>query len=200
MNGPDQPPQEADAEHASPVVDNRPIWVPTRRPVLRFITLFAAYMLPFTIFFYAVLTKTDLFQSYLNLNASASAAVLRVFGEEASSVGNRLESPRSSLQIRHGCDAILPTALFLSAVFAFPVFLRLKWTAILLGSSALLVINLVRIITLYYARIYKPDWFHALHVDVWQPAFIFLALFFWVMWALRATKPVAQPQPAVQDH
>ena len=164
--------------------------------MLRFITLFAAYMIPFTVFFYAVLTKTDIFQSYLNLNASASAAILRVLGEEASSEGPALRSPRSSLQIRHGCDAILPTALFMSAVLAFPIFLRLKWTALLLGSGALLLINLIRIITLYYARIYKPDWFHALHVDVWQPAFIFLALFFWIVWALRATKPVAAPAPS----
>jgi exosortase/archaeosortase family protein len=87
----------------------------------------------------------------------------------------------------------LPTALFVSAIVAFPVTMRSKWSAILVGTGALLTINLVRIITLYYTRIHRPDWFHAMHVDVWQPAFIFLALFFWVVWALRATRP-----PAVQ--
>ncbi len=196
MNASDPPPQSASTTYRH---DDQPIWIPTHRPVFRFIALFAVYMGPFTIFFYAVLTKTDMFQSYLDLNASASAAVLRQFGEQATADGPALRSPRSSLQIRHGCDAILPTALFLSAVLAFPIYLRLKWTAILFGSTALLLINLVRIITLYYARIYKPDWFHALHVDIWQPAFIFLALFFWVMWALRATKPAPHPQPDMQD-
>ena len=119
--------------------------------------------------------------------------VLRVLGEDATSSGPSLRSPRASLEIRDGCDAILPTALFVSALVAFPVTMRLKWWAIFLGSTGLLLINVVRIVTLYYTQIYRPSWFHAMHVDVWQPAFIFLALFFWVMWALRATRmPVLQ--------
>ena len=174
------------------------VWIESKRPILRFVLMFALLMGPFTVFFYSILTDTALFNRYLDLNAAVSAGVLRVLGEDASSTGQSLRSPRASLEIRHGCDAILPTALFVCAILAFPVVMRVKWTAVWLGSAALLLLNLVRIITLYYTRIYKPDWFHAMHVDVWQPAFIFLALLFWVIWALRATR-VPEPQPVPSD-
>lgn len=36
--------------------------------------------------------------------------------------------------------------------------------------------------SLYYTGIYFPSAFRTMHVDVWQPAFIGLALFFWVIW------------------
>ncbi len=179
------------------------VWIETERPVLRFVLSFALLMGPFTLFFYGALTRTSFlepylhvnaaFEWYLDLNAAASAVVLRTFGEDATAEGQSVRSPRASVEIRYGCDAILPTALFASAILAFPVTMRTKWTAIIVGCGALLAINLVRIVSLYYVRIYRFDWFHALHVDVWQPAFIFLALLFWVMWALRVTRvPVPQ--------
>jgi exosortase/archaeosortase family protein len=165
------------------------IWVPSQRPILRFILTFIVIMGPFTLFFYGVLTKTAVFQSYLNLNAQVSALILRTFGEQATSNGPSL-SGAISLEIRHGCDAILPTGLFTAAVLAFPIVMRLKWAAILIGGAGMVALNLVRIISLYYTQLHKPQWFHTMHVDVWQPAFIFLALLFWVIWALRATRPV----------
>jgi len=182
----------ADRERAEP--GRSPVWIETKRPVLRFVLLFAFLMGPFTLFFYGFLTSATVFESYLHLNTAVSAKILRVFGEDAAADGTSLRSSRASLEIRHGCDAILPTALFVSAVVAFPVSIRSKWSAIFLGSGTLLTINLVRIISLYYTRIYYPKWFHPMHVDVWQPLFIFLALFLWVVWALRATRV-----PTVQD-
>lgn len=175
-----------------PLADADSPWIPTRRPILRFAGLLALIMVPFTAFFYGVLTKTAIFERYLHLNAEVSARLLRLFGEDAKASGPTLSSPACSLEIRHGCDAILPTALFMAAILAFPVKMRTKWTALVLGSAALLVINLVRIITLYYTRVHRPSWFHSMHVDVWQPAFIFLALLFWIIWALRATRPPVQ--------
>jgi hypothetical protein len=35
-----------------------------------------------------------------------------------------------------------------------------------------------------------------MHVDVWQPAFIFAALLLWILWALTVTRtPPAGPAP-----
>ena len=55
-----------------------------------------------------------------------------------------------------------------------------------LGTLSLLVLNLVRIISLYYTGVWFPRAFDAMHIDVWQPIFIFLPLVMWVVWA-RAT-------------
>ncbi len=163
----------------------------SKGPIFRFAIGFALLMGLFSVFFYGVLTDTRLFQWYLNVNASASALVLRLFGDDARATGDILQSvtTNASVQIRHGCDAILPAGLFVTAILAFPVALRLKWPGILLGTSILVSLNLVRIISLYLVRAHWPDWFHTMHVDVWQPAFIFFSLSFWILWALWATKP-----------
>lgn len=160
-------------------------------PVFRFVATFAVLMAAFSVFFFAYFTRGETFERYLELNAEVSGAILRALGAAAKVSGTAISSPAGSLQIRHGCDAIFPSALFVGAVLASPVSFRAKIPGMLIGSVVLLSINLVRIISLYYVQVYAPKLFHIMHVDVWQPAFIFLALFFWVLWAVRATRSQA---------
>lgn len=152
----------------------------------------------FAAFFYGVLVDSRPFEWYLGLNARVSALLLQLLGDDARAVGAVVQSSRFRVEIRHGCDAILPAGLFVTAVLAFPVALRLKWLGMLAGTAVLLAVNMVRILSLYYTGVFWPQHFHTMHVDVWQPVFVFLALFFWILWALWATKP-APPTPAAAD-
>lgn len=52
----------------------------------------------------------------------------------------------------------------------------------LLGTLCLLLLNVVRIVSLYYSGVYCPRMFEVLHVDLWQPVFILLPLVLWLMW------------------
>ncbi len=164
-------------------------WWGSKGPVFRFVVSFSVMMSVFAVFFFAYFTNTVAFDAYLRLNADVSARLLRLMGDDATAAGFSVTSARASVQIKHGCDAIFPSALFVGAVLASPVRFRSKIGGMFIGSVVLLTINLIRIITLYYTRIYAPDYFHMMHIDVWQPAFIFLSLLFWVLWALRATRP-----------
>jgi exosortase/archaeosortase family protein len=145
-------------------------------------------MAVFGVFFFAYFTETAFFESYLELNARVSGDILRWLGEDVRVARASISAPGVALTIRHGCDAIFPSALFLAAVIASPVPFKSKLPGMFLGSVVLLSINLIRIISLYYVQLHIPTWFHAMHVDIWQPAFIFLALFFWILWAVRATR------------
>ncbi len=159
-----------------------------KRPVFTFVVTFAVIMVPFTVFFFGYFSATGPFETYLNWNAIVSGWLLNLFGEGVRVSGAGVMGQNCSLQIKHGCDAIFPSALFVAAVLASPLRFRLKIPGILVGTVVLLSINLVRIVSLYYVRLYIPEWFHIMHVDVWQPAFIILALLFWIIWALRATR------------
>jgi len=157
--------------------------------VFRFVALFAAIMVPFSAYFFGVFTQGALFQGYLVLNAKLAAGLLALLGSEVVAEGAAIHSPTVSLQIRYGCDAIFPSALFVAAVLASPVPFRSRLPGLLIGTVVLLGINIVRIATLYWAKFaFGRAWFHWLHIDIWQPAFVFLALLFWVIWALRATR------------
>lgn len=174
---------------------NRNVWVGSKKPVFMFVGTFVLLMgLFYAITFVDALEKNVL-PGLMRLNASASAMVMNVFGEGAEADGTTLRSKRNSVNIAHGCDAIEPIALFVAAVIAFPAPWKTKLPGLLIGTFVLTALNIVRIISLFYVGIWKPSWFDRMHEDVWQPAFIVFSLFFWVVWALWATKPAARSQP-----
>lgn len=164
-------------------------WVHAKRPVLAFVLLFGILMGVFYSITFIPYMSEDLLPAYMRLNARTSVAIINVFGEGARASGTAVSSGRFSVDIRHGCDAIAPSALFIAAVLAFPGTLRSKIPGILVGTLVLAVINIIRIVSLFYTGIFYPRAFEAMHVDVWQPAFILLALTFWVIWAWWATRP-----------
>ncbi len=172
-------------------------WFHSKRPVFQFVGLFAFLMGAFYACTFIPYLESKALPGLQKANASVSTSILNWFGEQATNHETTISTPRYSINIAHGCDAIEPAALFVAAVLAFPVTLKSKFPALFAGTSLLLLINLVRIISLYYTGIHWPRAFETMHVDVWQPAFIVLSLFFWVSWALWATKP--QPLPRTAD-
>jgi exosortase H (IPTLxxWG-CTERM-specific) len=164
------------------------------RPILKFVMIFGLVMGSYYLVAATPLYRKNVFPAYLKINATVSAEILSWFGEETRSVGNSVVSPEFSVGIEQGCDAIEPATLFLAAVLAFPVAFRMKIPGILIGVPTLLLINLVRIISLYYVGIFFPSSFDMMHIEVWQPAFILLLLLFWAIWFLwvaRRTRTVS---------
>ena len=166
-------------------------WFGAKRPVLGFVVLFAVFMAAFYGITFIPYIEQKLLPRYMEINASASVMILNVFGEGATARGTGVSSARYSVDIRHGCDAIEPSMLFLSAVLAFPAPFMTKLPGLLVGTLVLAIINLIRIVTLFYTGIYRPKWFDTMHEDVWQTAFILFSLTFWIVWALWATRPPA---------
>lgn len=171
------------------------VWVGSKRPVFIFVGLFVLLMGAFYAVTFIPYVNKEVMESLQKANTWASAVVLNIFGEGASADGTTLRSKRNSVNIAHGCDAIEPIALFVAAVIAFPSPWLKMLPGLLIGTLVLTALNIVRIISLFYIGIWKPTWFDRMHEDVWQPAFIVLALFFWVVWALWATKPAAGLRP-----
>ena len=166
-----------------------------------FIVLFGVFMGAYFLVMATATARERFFPAYLELNADASAGILRLFGYEATARGTLVTTPGAPLDIRRGCDAVDPTALFVAAVLAFPAGFKFKIPGALLGTLILAVVNLIRIVSLFFVRMYLDDWwFEVMHVDVWQVAFIALALLLWILWAAWATR-VRSPKPdaAVQE-
>ena len=59
------------------------------------------------------------------------------------------------------------------------------WTSFLI----LLLINLVRLVSLFFIGVYWPKALDVMHEDVWQAAFIVLAIVLWAIWVQWATRP-----------
>lgn len=140
----------------------------------------------------APLFKRTLFPGYLRTNARAASAILNVMGAQTSVSGFQVSSSQFGVDIRRGCDAVEPTALYLAALLAFPAPLRRKLPGILVGVIVLALVNLVRIVSLFLVGLHWPKLFATMHGEVWQILFILLSVVLWAFWIRWAMKP----QPA----
>ena len=162
-------------------------WFLSKRPVLRFVLVFGVLVLAINVLLLARVKESPVIMRFLAWNADAAGVVLRVLGEETVVNDRSVTGRRYSLEVAHGCDAVQPTALFLSAVLATPVVVRRKLIGVAAGIAILLTINLVRIVSLYYVGVFIPRFFHVVHVEIWGAVFIFLSIALWLVWALWAT-------------
>lgn len=126
-------------------------------------------------------------QPIYNSYAQLSSAILNVLGQETSAIGEQISSTVCNLKIKEGCDGITPMILYSMSIIAFPVQLRFKWKGILIGLLGLFVLNLIRIISLYFIGKYGSDaFFDFMHIDVWSTLFLVITLVFWLIWMRSA--------------
>ena len=114
--------------------------------------------------------------------------MLSVLGHDITVTGTSISSPRFSVQIVRGCDAVEAIALYVCAVLAFPLPFLKKLPGLIIGALLLLVVNLVRIVSLFLIGVYSPEIFTLTHLDVWQALFIFFAVLLWILWLIWATR------------
>ncbi|MBL8878856.1 MAG: exosortase H [Phycisphaerales bacterium] len=123
------------------------------------------------------------FLPYLQATARVAAFALRCAGEPAEAHGNQLTSARYALRIERGCDAIDPLAMFAAAALAVPASWKRKSIGIVLGAITLALLNLVRVLSLYYVGVHWPRLFETAHIEIWQPLFIIITMLIWLGWA-----------------
>src|SRR5262249_24916533 len=133
---------------------------------------------------------------YLESHAALAARILRTLGEPADAHGTILASPRFSMNIQRGCDAIDAIALLMAGVLAFRDPWKKKAVGVLAGLAILLTLNMVRVVSLFFIGIKWPKAFEFAHVEAWQVAFIFISLALWVAWALWASRSRHDAAPA----
>jgi len=159
-------------------------WMQTHGRDLRFLGIFGALMLVYFFFITTSFSKDDFFPWYLRGTTQVSGSVLHATGYSSVSVeGQSLVSTRGAITVERGCDALDPTALFLSAVVASPAAMSLKIPGLIGGTLILMVVNVIRIVTLFLTRVHWSSAFDVMHLDIWQVAFILFAIVLWAGWA-----------------
>ena len=128
--------------------------------------------------------------------ATASGAVLQLFEDDLTVVGCDLRSPRFAVTIYNGCNGLITSLIFVAGVLAFPARVRAKVIGIVIGLVAIQLINLIRIVALFYTGVYLPDLFDESHLVIWQSIVILFGVALWITWARLATRTVAPDHPS----
>jgi exosortase H (IPTLxxWG-CTERM-specific) len=163
-----------------------------REPWLRFALIFGVLAVASEVFYYAAIPDSEGFQVYLSVLAKISGAFLSLFNSDVTVHGTRISSGAFAVEVAQGCDAIQVCSLLAAAVLAFPVGLRRKLRGLALGILWLQLLNLLRIITLFWIGAYFTRVFQTAHEVVWPGILITVTIATWILWVRWETQP-AQP-------
>lgn len=95
--------------------------------------------------------------------AAAWVIVLADPGAGAVARGPRISSPSGALNVLHGCEGSDAALVLAAALLVAPLPWRWRVAAAVVGALALVVLNLGRVVMLFYAMRYAPLWFPTLH-------------------------------------
>lgn len=160
-----------------------------RRPDARFLILFLGILgVGFTVI--ALRSVNDaVVVPYTAFIARVSGAILRLFGEQATVSGCVVSSPRFAVTIFNGCNGLITSLIFISGVLAFPARWPAKVIGVVGGLFAIQVINMVRIVSLFYIGVFFPALFNDAHTSIWQSVVILAGVGLWIAWARLFARP-----------
>jgi exosortase/archaeosortase family protein len=156
-------------------------WCASQWPALRFGLNFGVWLA----LFYALVSLPFFdrtLYSYLEANAWLANAILRGLGQPTHVSEVTIQSPQFAMAIRRGCDAVEPTWLLCAAMISFPAPFLHKLMGMFAGIVLLQILNLVRIVTLYWIGIHFPGFFNSAHMELWPTAFIVVAIVLFIGW------------------
>jgi exosortase family protein XrtM len=106
--------------------------------------------------------------------------------------GTELTSQQVSFSVVSGCEGMGGILLIISAVCAANVRLPGKLKGLLYGVTFIYLLNILRIVALYYVMRYCTSAFNFAHYFVGQTVIIVFGCAFFVLWISRNTPPSRQ--------
>lgn len=135
---------------------------------------------------------------FTEMLARLSAAIITPFDSSVLAYGKVLQFKDTgfAVSIEAGCNGVEATIVLVAAVIAFPASWRSRLIAIALGFLAVQVMNIARIISLFYLGNWNMEFFTWIHLYLW-PALIMLDVLIVFVVYLRYLSNTAQPAEAV---
>ncbi|PIE01099.1 MAG: exosortase H [Thiothrix nivea] len=116
--------------------------------------------------------------------AALSAMLVQTFDSQVTAHGIIIQSLKNdaAVAIQPGCNGIEAMICLTAAVLAYPSTWYERFFGLVVGYLAIQVLNIVRIISLFYLLQWNAQWFEWAHLYAWQ-ALIFLdVLIVFVLW------------------
>ena len=155
-----------------------------RNPSVRFALIFIVSLGIFSLLFQLDAMDRFVVVPLTTLSARVASVILNLFGMQTSVDGTVLSGADGfSVNILKGCDGSYVMAIVVAAVLAFPSTWKEKGIGLALGIPGVQIVNLVRIVSLYYIGVKQPALFEQFHIYVWQTGVIIVSMAIWIFWA-----------------
>lgn len=117
--------------------------------------------------------------------ARVTGGILNLLGHRTVVTGSTVSSEAFGITVVTACTGLFTTGLFLIAVIAFPSGWTSKLIGVGLGVGGIFLLNVVRLVSLYYIGVHLPGLLDPAHQLVWQSVLIVSAVAIWLLWAGR---------------
>ena len=116
--------------------------------------------------------------------AAISAGITQLFDSNVQSHGIVLQSMTNgtAVSIQPGCNGVEAMICLTAAIIAFPATWKQKAVGLFFGFIAIQLLNIVRIISLFYLLQWNKEWFEWAHLYLWQALIILDALIVFIIW------------------
>jgi exosortase H (IPTLxxWG-CTERM-specific) len=116
--------------------------------------------------------------------ARISAGLITLFDSNVVAYGKILQSTTNgfAVSIEAGCNGIEAAVVLIAAMLAFPAPWKHRVLGILVGLSAVQVLNIVRVISLFYLGQWNMTVFEWAHLYLWQALIMLDVLIVWLVW------------------
>ncbi|MEW5925568.1 MAG: exosortase H [Candidatus Zixiibacteriota bacterium] len=156
--------------------------------LLRLYLKFGLVLLIFIIAFFLKPVRERIIAPFTSFVALCSSLLMNLFGADSFVHQTFLSTSEYSINVVDGCNGIYATAILISGILAYPSTIKEKVYGVLLGTLAVFILNLGRVISLFYLGKAYPDIFEEVHIYVWHPIIILWAIFIWDFWSRKIKK------------
>jgi exosortase family protein XrtM len=124
------------------------------------------------------------------MTAKPVAVILNLLapGDRVVLDGTSLSSPHATFNVIRGCEAMGGMLLMISAICAANLPFTCKLRGLFYGVAFIYLLNVFRIVGLYYTMRYYSSIFNFVHCFVGQSFIIFLGCGFFALWLFRNTE------------
>ena len=159
----------------------------------RFLLLFAALLVGLLAAELTPPLQRAVVEPWTALLARASVALVTLFDSHAAASGKVILSTANgfAISIEAGCNGVEAAIVLISAILAFPAPWKHRAIGILAGLLAVQLLNVVRVISLFYLGQWSTRAFEWAHLYVWQGLIMLDVLIVWLVWI--RTLPTAAP-------
>ena len=135
---------------------------------------------------------------FTELIAGISVWLIQLFdgGVHAQGIVLRDMASGFAVSIEAGCNGVEATIVLIAAMAAFPASWRMKLIGVAIGFLAIQLMNLLRIISLFYLGQWNETAFEWAHLYIWQSLIILDVLVVFLVWLRYVPKDARHVVPS----
>ena len=160
-------------------------WYAGKSPALWFCVRFIVLTL---IYFAISLTPkfNRLLDGYLAVNARAASSIVNFVGETSHVTEATIWSAEHAITVLPPCSALELAWFFCAVVLSFPAPIESRVYGLFTGIPILFLLNLARIVSLYYVSVHFAGFFDTLHETIWPILLVVATILVCAEWIRRA--------------